>query len=641
MMMAERHLNRDNLNPLLDGRQNRYSLFCHLTPIQTVRHNRPQNNNPRPRHNAGFTMAELLTVVAILAVLAAIAGIAVANYLRDITLTEYDNAAKSIYIAAQNNIADLQASGEWTGDNGTYASPDNKTNAAPLNNEENKNYTFYAVNAAAARTNGILPPGTIDETVRSNDYVIEYCYETATVYGVFYSKESTGAVSAYYTEGKSSGSDGFRTLDSRRNHNPEIGYYGGADAANLSSVILKSPVVSAGRSSAFAIEDPNLAGVKDPDGTTTLAPRSTTTIITLSKSGLDNTNAESRVMLALSSDGISLQPTVRLINNNQIITLLDSSFCSYGDPTTKTIYSINLVSLQGNAQLSNYLSTFQAGDEFSITAKCVTGKALCRPAYGYGTGIWTTADDAVFTSNVIADYETSATIPLYYDQKDNANKTEPFSINLENYYNADTYSNETLYYKISATSGISNSTTLTAYKIATGKVQSIQPDANGYYQFDMPSNGEINTRKFTYHTLSGISVDNASSFNGGSITINIYKKKSASPATYTLAKTLTINVSVLSNEHQPHYYVEDHASYADVIVTAGNTSTDSITITTSAAVVSDQSNELVIYRYSDGRYITAYPLRPGASATFRFLKTSSDQALTTESFTVYNITASQ
>lgn len=642
MMITKRHLNSGNLNSSLDGEQKHCSHFFHLSPIQAAHHSRPQNTNLRARHNAGFTMAELLTVVAILAVLAAIAGIAVANYLRDITLTEYDNAAKSIYIAAQNNLADLQANGEWTGESETYTSPDNKTHATPLNNEENKNYTFYAVNAATARTNGILPPGTIDETVRSNDYIIEYCYETATVYGVFYSKGNTGAVSAYYTEGQSSGSDGFRTLDSRRNHDPEIGYYGGVDAANLSSIILKSPVVSAGRSSAFAVEDFNLTGIKDSDGTTALAPRSTTTIVTLSKSTVGNTNADSRVTLALSSDGVSLQPTVKLISNNQIITLLDSSFCSYGDPTTKTIYSINLVSLQGNAQLSNYLSTFQAGDEFSITAKCATGKALCRPAYGYGTGIWTTVDDAVFTSNVIADYETNATIPLYYDQKSNADKTEPFSINLENYYNADTYSNEALYYKISATSGISYNTTLTAYKIGAGKVQSIQPDANGYYQFDMPSNGEINTGKFTYHTLSGISVDNASNFKDGSLTINIYKKKSTSPATYTLAKTLTINVSVLNNEHQPHYYVEDHTSYADVIVTAGNTWTNDIIISTSASVVSDQSNELVIYRYSDGRYITAYPLRAGASATFRFLKTSADQVLTTESFTVYNdITASQ
>ena len=142
MMITKRHLNSGNLNSSLDGEQKHCSHFFHLSPIQAAHHSRPQNTNLRARHNAGFTMAELLTVVAILAVLAAIAGIAVANYLRDITLTEYDNAAKSIYIAAQNNLADLQANGEWTGESETYTSPDNKTHATPLNNEENKNYTY-------------------------------------------------------------------------------------------------------------------------------------------------------------------------------------------------------------------------------------------------------------------------------------------------------------------------------------------------------------------------------------------------------------------------------------------------------------------------------------------------------------------
>ena len=53
---------------------------------------------------AGFTMAEMLIVVAIIGVLAGVSFVAVQSYQKSMTQLQYDAVAKEIFIAAQNHL---------------------------------------------------------------------------------------------------------------------------------------------------------------------------------------------------------------------------------------------------------------------------------------------------------------------------------------------------------------------------------------------------------------------------------------------------------------------------------------------------------------------------------------------------------
>ena len=52
------------------------------------------------KQNQGFSMAELLIVVAIIVVLAGVVFVGVASHMRSMTKLEYDGYAKEIFVAA-------------------------------------------------------------------------------------------------------------------------------------------------------------------------------------------------------------------------------------------------------------------------------------------------------------------------------------------------------------------------------------------------------------------------------------------------------------------------------------------------------------------------------------------------------------
>ncbi len=216
-------------------------------------------------NKSGFTLAETLVALAISIILLAITMVGILHYYKNMKLTEMDNTAKEIFIAAQNHLTAADASGELKRYRET-ALDDSKTEVKKealgqlIGNEpsdvpegidwpaDNREYYYIEYNTNTSGSIGnlegsilqyMLPFGAIDETVRADGrYIIEYNVETATVYGVFYAEED---VDFDYLDIAWLDKNGGRTDDAKGRHTRRdydkgiIGYYGGAMADLLPS----------------------------------------------------------------------------------------------------------------------------------------------------------------------------------------------------------------------------------------------------------------------------------------------------------------------------------------------------------------------------------------------------------------------
>ena len=233
----------------------------------------------RKRAKRGFTMAELLAVIAIIAVMAGLAFVGITQAQKNAQQLELDGTAKEIFIAAQNHLSEADAQGVLA-----RVKNDEKGSAGRASGTY-----FFAVNGATDTRldtpmnmlNVMLPYGSIDQSVRvGGTYIIEYDFDSATVLGVFYAKSQAplfGAPANFvFTD------DDYNTLfpgyegpkhktDRQSYRGAIIGYYGGEDAGALKGSKLNKPllkVVNAERleaivtnknvGEAFAAEQPTL-----------------------------------------------------------------------------------------------------------------------------------------------------------------------------------------------------------------------------------------------------------------------------------------------------------------------------------------------------------------------------------------------
>lgn len=208
------------------------------------------------RRKAGFTMAEMLIVVAIIIALLALAFIAVQSYLRSMTQLEYDAAAKEIFVAAQNHLSVVRSQGYL----GLKEPAPGESGTNPFGTQRTGNKYYFSIEGGNIGEDSLasmmLPAGAIDGGVLNGNYIICYDREQGVIEDVFYSgsTENSGfRLANRFGNANLDDLDGLLSLrddattdrkSSRRNYNGKvIGWYGGATAAELNAIELNAPEI--------------------------------------------------------------------------------------------------------------------------------------------------------------------------------------------------------------------------------------------------------------------------------------------------------------------------------------------------------------------------------------------------------------
>jgi len=149
--------------------------------------------------NSGFTLVETLVVVAVLVTLLSVSAVSIGRSRDALELTELDNAAWEIYMAAQNRAVLLQNGGRLPLADGAEA--------------------ILSNDSATDMLNELLPEGSIDPTLRAGHFRIVYD-DTGYVSEVFYAEETIGDNLASFRRSAS------ERISAYRAGSPLVGYYG-------------------------------------------------------------------------------------------------------------------------------------------------------------------------------------------------------------------------------------------------------------------------------------------------------------------------------------------------------------------------------------------------------------------------------
>lgn len=207
----------------------------------------------RRKGKAGFTMSELLIVVAIVIVLFAVAVLSLVTIQKNLRQKELDSKAEILYVAVQNRMSELRAGGYES----LYQYDENKDNGvakvglipldAPEEDAEDaitKDTLCYVVSAdrvtAGKAAASVLPESSVDAELWNNHWVIEYDPESGSVYSAFYSEEEI-------TSGDASTMlptylNRMRVRQTRLRNGAKIGYYGGARVISGTTDTLKPDI---------------------------------------------------------------------------------------------------------------------------------------------------------------------------------------------------------------------------------------------------------------------------------------------------------------------------------------------------------------------------------------------------------------
>ena len=195
------------------------------------------------RNEQGFTLIELVLVVALVAILGSVSAIAVWKYNRKMTQLEYDGIAKELFMAAQNHLTMAEEQGFLGMTDSAFGNDGNLT-------ENDKNVYYFVVDHFPDENTVLgqmLPFGSIDENVRKGNYIIRYQTNPAWVLDVFYSGYSGKYAHTYSSSEYKDLVNNYRGEEKRLNRRNDkshvIGWYGGDGAESIEKVDLEAPSI--------------------------------------------------------------------------------------------------------------------------------------------------------------------------------------------------------------------------------------------------------------------------------------------------------------------------------------------------------------------------------------------------------------
>lgn len=178
----------------------------------------------------GFSLVETLAVVAILVILLSLSAVAAAYYRDYLKITELDNAARDIYMAAENRAVLLGGSGQLekalTGGGAQTLAEGGEQQAS----------VYVAKDTAASL--GLLTGGAIDPALLNGQFYIVYDTASGAVTDVFYT-EGPDIQDIHYALSIA----GNRDKRMRPDSGPMLGYYGGEQEARTPYTPLPAPEV--------------------------------------------------------------------------------------------------------------------------------------------------------------------------------------------------------------------------------------------------------------------------------------------------------------------------------------------------------------------------------------------------------------
>lgn len=200
------------------------------------------SNNRKSRENrrtAGFTMTEILLVVAILAVLFGVTAVGLVQMQKELRQKELDSKAETIYMVAQNRLTELAASGRSDLYDPEKHEDIQSLGITPIDSESNRDGALYYVSAALlglenSAAQALMPTSRIDKALRDADWVIEFDPASGSVYAVFYSENSMNYQPKAF--------DSLRIKQMRLKEGAAVGYYGGDAVVTLDTGTLQPEI---------------------------------------------------------------------------------------------------------------------------------------------------------------------------------------------------------------------------------------------------------------------------------------------------------------------------------------------------------------------------------------------------------------